>query len=201
MGMLRAGASEGTFWTGRHQIWPLYTTRYVTEKLRRDDPERALVSLYGMLAQGFARNTFICGEGCALAPMDDHGRFMYCHPDECRQQPFSFHLAATPGSGPDLDDDGKPETLRLCFATPKRWLKDGEGFKLDSAPTAFGPVNVHMQSDLSEGKVIAEVTLPQRNPARRILLRARVPDGWHITAAHDAQKKSLTEWTRKALLT
>ena len=27
-----------------------------------------------------------------------------------------------PGPGIfDLDDDGKPETLRLLFATPKRW--------------------------------------------------------------------------------
>ena len=35
--------------------------------LRRDDPERALVSLYGMLAQGFTRNTLIAAEGSTLA--------------------------------------------------------------------------------------------------------------------------------------
>ena len=26
----------------------------------------------------------------------------------------------------DLDDDGRAETLRLCFATPRRWLEDGK---------------------------------------------------------------------------
>ena len=45
---------------------PLYGTRYALDTLRRDDPERALVSFYGMLAQGFTRNTFVSGEGCSL---------------------------------------------------------------------------------------------------------------------------------------
>jgi hypothetical protein len=36
---------------------------------------------------------------------------------------------------------------------------------------------------LSKGKVMADLKLPARNEAKRILLRARVPDGWHVTAA------------------
>ena len=67
MGMMRAGGGF-TFWTSANRINPLYGTRYALDTLRRDDPERALVSFYGMLAQGFTRNTFVSGEGCSLTP-------------------------------------------------------------------------------------------------------------------------------------
>ena len=35
-----------------------------------------------------------------------------------------------------FDTSGKPETLRLFFATPKRWLEDGKKIKIERAPTA-----------------------------------------------------------------
>jgi hypothetical protein len=89
----------------------------------------------------------------------------------------------------DLDDDGKPETLRLLFATPKRWLDDGNEIKVERAPTAFGPVSIHTQSLLSKGKIIADLKLPTRNDAKHILLRARIPEGWHLTGATAGEKK------------
>jgi hypothetical protein len=84
----------------------------------------------------------------------------------------------------DLDDDGVPETLRLCFATPKRWLEDGKQIKVERAPTAFGPVSVRLESKLNQGQVRGEVDLPSRNPPKRTLLRIRVPDGWRVTSAN-----------------
>jgi hypothetical protein len=183
MGMLRAGAAQSTFWTGYDQIWPLYTTRYALDTLRRDDPERALVSLYGMLAQGFTRNTFICGEGCDLTPVDEGGRFFYCPPNSAANSHFLSLLRCALVQDWDLDDDGKPETLRLFFATPRAWLEDGKAIKLERAPTAFGPVSVRMKSKLAESTVVADIELPQRNQARRVLLRARVPEGYQIVSA------------------
>ena len=82
-----------------------------------------------------------------------------------------------------MDDDGRPETLRLFFATPKRWLENGKTIRLDRAPTEFGPVSVHMESKLEQGEVIAQLDLPLRNEPKQILLRARVPDGWKVVAA------------------
>ncbi len=89
----------------------------------------------------------------------------------------------------DLNDDGKPETLRLAFATPKRWLEEGKSFKIERAPTAFGPVFLKMESHLSQGEILAEVHLPERNAPEKILLRARVPDGWKIISAQSGEKK------------
>ena len=183
MGMLRAGAAEAAFWTGHYQVWPLYTTRYALDALRRDDPERALVSLYGALAQGFTRNTFISGEGCALTPVDDGGRFLYCPPNSAANSHVLSTLRYLLVQDWDLNDDGKPETLRLFFGTPKRWLEDGKAVQLDRAPTGFGQVSVLMESKLNQGEVIAQLNLPQRNLPRRTLLRARVPDGWKVVAA------------------
>ena len=59
--------------TGSDDGGGLYGTRYVLTLLRRDEPDRALVSFYGMLAQGFTRDTFIAGEGSSLTPLDARG--------------------------------------------------------------------------------------------------------------------------------
>jgi len=192
MGMLRSGGDEFNFWTGSERVNPLYGTRYALDTLRRDDPERALVSLYGMLAQGFTRNTFISGEGCALAPVDARGRIFYCPPNSAANAHFLSMLRNLLVQDWDLDDDGRPETLRLLHATPKRWLEDGKTIKVERAPTGFGEVSVTVESKLSAGVVIAEVSLPSRQPPQKSLLRIRVPDGWQVTGAEANTGEKLT---------
>ena len=34
----------------------------------------------------------------------------------------------------DMDDDGRAETLRLAFATPRRWLEDGKRIDVSQRP-------------------------------------------------------------------
>ena len=74
-----------------------------------------------------------------------------------------------------MNDDGRADTLRLLFATPRRWLADGCDIEVDHAPTAFGEVSIHAHSDLKHNRVEADVTLPERAPDRT-LLRFRLPD-------------------------
>jgi hypothetical protein len=183
MGMVRAGGTAHAFWTGSDRINPLYGTRYVVDALRRDDAERALVSFYGMLAQGFTRNTFVIGEGCTLAPIDDGGRFFYCPPNSAGNGHFLTMLRNLLVQDFDLDDDGQPETLRLLFGTSRRWLEDGKRLVVERAPTAFGPVSVRAESHLASGNIAVTAQLPTRNAPRRVLLRARVPEGWRVTSA------------------
>jgi hypothetical protein len=180
MGMLRSGGGVFNFWTGEDRVNPLYGARSGIDRLRRDDVERALTSFYGMLAQGLTRNTFIGGEGCTLAPVDDGGRMFYCPPNSAASAYLLTMLRYQLVQDWDLDDDGKPETLRLAFATPKRWLEDGKTIKVERAPTAFGPVSMKLESRLAEGKVLAEVDLPERNPPQKTLLRTRLPEGWEV---------------------
>lgn len=186
MGMTRSGGTAHAFWTGRHRVNPLYGNRYVTDVWRRDDVERGLVSFYGMLAQGFTRNTFIVGEGSTLQPVDDGGRFFYCPPNTAGNGHFLTMLRNLLIQDWDSDDDGQPDTLRLMAATPRQWLDDGQVIQFQSAPTAFGPVSCTMASRLADGEIVAEVNLPDMNrePATSILLRARVPAGYRCVGAH-----------------
>ena len=75
--------------------------------MRRDDVERGLVSFYGMLAQGFTRNTFICGEGASLKPLDDRGRLFSLPPNSAANSHFLSMLRYLLVQDSDLDDDGK----------------------------------------------------------------------------------------------
>jgi len=84
----------------------------------------------------------------------------------------------------DLDDDGEPETLRLLFGTSRRWLEDGKQIVVERAPTAFRSVSIRAESRLSAGQIVVNGELPTRNPTKRTLLRARVPDGWRVTGAN-----------------
>ena len=183
MGMIRSGGTAHGFWTGADRTNPLYGTRYVLDALRRDDPERAIVSFYGMLAHGLTRNTFIGGEGAALAPVDEGGRFFYCPPNSASNAHLLTILRNLLVQDFDLDDDGRPETLRLLFATPRRWLADGESIVVKQAPTAFGPVSLRVASHLARGEIVADVDLPARNRPTATFLRIRLPDGWRVTAA------------------
>jgi len=183
MGMTRTGGEVKTFWTGIPRTNPLYGLRYALDTLRRDDPERALVNFYGMLAHGFTRNTFVGAEGCCLTPLDEGGRIFYCPPNSASNAEWLSVLRHLLVQDLDLDDDGKPETLRLLFGTPRRWLEDGKAIKVERAPTAFGPVSLRIQSRLNQGEVVCEVDMPGRNPARRTLMRLRLPEGWRAMSA------------------
>jgi hypothetical protein len=183
MGMTRTGGELRTFWTGIPRTNPLYGLRYVEDVLRRDEPERALVNFYGVLAQGCARNTFVGAEGCSLTPLDSGGRIFYCPPNSASNSEWLSTFRRMLVQDWDLDDDGRPETLRLAFATPKRWLEDGKVIKVEHAPTAFGPVSFRLESHLNKGQIIAEINPPRRDHPKQILLRVRVPDGWKTISA------------------
>jgi hypothetical protein len=183
MGMTRTGGELRTFWTGIPRTNPLYGLRYVEDVLRRDDPERALVNFYGVLAQGCTRNTFVGAEGCSLTPLDSGGRIFYCPPNSASNAEWLSTFRRMLVQDWDLDDDGTPETLRIAFATPKRWLENAKIIKVERAPTAFGPISFRLESHLDKGQIIAEIDPPHRNRPKQTLLRARVPDGWKIISA------------------
>jgi hypothetical protein len=181
MGMVRTHPMND-FWAINQNIDDLYTLRYVLVILQRDEVDRALVSFYGKLAQGLTRDTFIGAEGTCPVPLDEFGRQMYLPPNSASNAFFLSMLRNVLVQDWDMDGDARPDTLRLMFATPKRWMEDGKTIRIERAPTAFGEVSVVMTSHLRKGEIIAEVTAPPRSPAK-MLLRARVPDGWKVISA------------------
>jgi len=181
MGMVRTHPSS-SFWTVKQNLDDLYSLRYTLVLLRRDEVDRALVSFYGKLAQGLTRDTFIGAEGTCPLPLDKYGRQMYMPPNSASNAYWLWMLRYLMAQDWDMNTDGRPETLRLMFATPKSWLEDGKAMKIEHAPTAFGEVSVRTHSYLKKGSVVADVTAPPRSPDKT-LLRARVPDGWRVISA------------------
>src|SRR5438874_13402451 len=74
-----------------------------------------------------------------------------------------------------------PDTLRLCFVTPRRRLENGKRVVIHGAPTAFGDLSTTVQSSLQRGEVCAEMELPPHKP-KRILLRLRLPLPWRVVS-------------------
>jgi hypothetical protein len=81
----------------------------------------------------------------------------------------------------DLDDDGRPETLRLLDAISPRWLTDGSTIAVQKAPTAFGGVSFRVESRLKMGEVLVRLETPAR-PVGKWHLRLPDPPGHRVTA-------------------
>ena len=71
------------------------------------------------------RDTFVGGEGSRFFHGDKHGRSFYLPPNSASNATFLTTLRYLLIQDWDLDDDGRPETLRLLFGAPARWLRDG----------------------------------------------------------------------------
>jgi hypothetical protein len=181
MGMIRTMPHVGQF-KGEPGVNPLYGVRYQLALLRRDDRERALVGFYGQLAQGMTRGTFIGGEGSRFRHGDAEGRSFYLPPNAASNAAWLLTLRYLLVQDWDLDQDARPETLRLLFAAPRRWLADGRRIRVENAPTCFGPVSCRAESKLASGYVDVHVAPPPR-PVKTLLLRAPVPHGWEVDAA------------------
>jgi hypothetical protein len=181
MGMTRVQSNRGV-WFDVQNIDDLYGLRYQLALLKRDEPDRALVGFYGKLAQGMTRDTFIDGESSGIVPLDSFGRQLALPPNSAANASFLIQLRNLLVQDWDMNDDGRADTLRLAFATPRAWLEDGKRIDVTNAPTAFGVVSFTVDSHLADGRVDATVTLPPR-PPRDVRLRLRVPDGWRITGA------------------
>jgi hypothetical protein len=181
MGMIRSTPHQGQF-NNMPGVNPLYGLRYQLTLLRRDDPGHALVGFYGHLAQGLTRDTFIGGEGSQLLNGDRRGRTLYLPPNSASNATVLATLRYLLVQDWDLDDDGRPETLRLLYGAPGRWLRDGAILEVTRAPTAFGEVTFRAESRLGEGAVTLTIDAPPRRP-EAWLVRLPLPPGWKATGA------------------
>jgi hypothetical protein len=179
MGMIRSTPHQGEF-NNEPGVNVLYGLRYNLTLLRRGDRDHALVGFYGHLAQGMTRDTFVGGEGSRFLHGDKHGRSFYLPPNSASNATFLTTLRYLLIQDWDLDDDGKPETLRLLDAIPPRWLKDGATIEVKNAPSAFGEVTFRVESRLSKGEVVVTAERPSR-PVANWGLRLPDPPGYRIT--------------------
>lgn len=180
MGMIRSTPHQGQF-QDEPGVNVLYGLRYVQTLLRRGDRDHALAGFYGQLAQGMTRDTFIGGEGSRFFHGDEHGRSFYLPPNSTSNAMFLTTLRGLLIQDWDLDDDGRPETLRLLDAIPSRWLKNGAVIAIEEAPSAFGNVSFRVESRLKMGELLVRLEAPTR-PVGKWHLRLPDPPGYRVTA-------------------
>jgi len=179
MGMIRSMPHQGEF-NEQPGVNVLYGLRYNLTLLRRGDRDHALVGFYGHLAQAMTRDTFIGGEGSRFLHGDKNGRSFYLPPNSASNATFLTTLRYLLIQDWDLDEDGRPETLRLLDAIPPRWLKDGAVISIEKAPSAFGEVSLRAESRLKDGEVVVTLQSPAR-PVGKWLLRLPNPPGYQVT--------------------
>ena len=69
------------------------------------------------------------------------------------------------------------DQLWLARAAPREWLEDGKTILVERAQTLFGTVSMVIRSEVSKGRIVARVSLPERNPPAEVWLRLRHPQG------------------------
>ncbi|MHB0998418.1 MAG: hypothetical protein ACYC27_04150 [Armatimonadota bacterium] len=67
------------------------------------------------------------------------------------------------------------KTLWIGRATPRVWLEQGKKITIKNAPTYFGELAFEIVSDVDNGKIMATIDIPDRNPAESIVVRFRHP--------------------------
>lgn len=167
LGLVRAGAFSlyghpGFPTGGTDQVYGLNVSRFLADN---DRPDQLVLSLYGQLAAGMARGTFVAGEGATVFPLDGaYYRAMYLPPNATSNAAFleTLRLALVHET---------PAGLELAFATPRAWLAPGKRIEVTDAPTSFGPLSYSLVA--RKGSVEVSIDVPAR--ARTLRLRLRLP--------------------------
>lgn len=171
-----------------------------------DQADQLVLSLYGQLAAGMTRGTFVSGEASNIGPLatkwplqtgycqlgkpctppspqngwapNEYYRAMYLPPNSADNTMFLnvLHQMLIHQVDTVTPTSDTPSGLQLAFATPRAWLAPGKTISVKDAPTAFGPLTYSIHA-VGDGDVVnATVSVPPSEPTT-MQLRLRVPSG------------------------
>lgn len=165
--------------SGDDNVYGVERSRFLAAQ---DEPDQLVLALYGKLAHGMTRKTFVSGEGHSIGPVEgEYFRSMYLPPSNANNDFFLvtlremlLHVRETAA--------GVPDGLRLAHSTPRGWLADGKRIEVADAPTPFGDVGYVIDSRLDVGELDVSVDLPSSPRLDDTRLRLRLPAGHVIDA-------------------
>ena len=67
-------------------------------------------------------------------------------------------------------------TLELLKAIPRKWLEDGKEINLDKVKSYFGPISLHVKSNVGENSIDVELSCDSRRKPENVSLRLPHPD-------------------------
>jgi hypothetical protein len=175
IGSYRANGLPGYYTTGFDNV---YLPDYLQLVADRDEADHLVLSFYGKLAHAQTRGTFVSGEGETVGERPgEYYRSCYGTPCSANNNAFLLPLRLMLVRESFNRETGMPDNLYLAHATPREWLEDGKTIQVNDAPTCFGMVSYKLTSHLAEDRIDANVSLPDRNPAKIVSIRLRVPPG------------------------
>jgi len=171
LGLVRAGgyALYGRDYafpvSGTDEVYGLNAARFFAHM---DEPDQLVLSLYGTLAAGMTRDTFVSGEAASVAPLAGAPeRAMYLPPNSASNAALLETLRLML-----VQDDAAG--LHLAYATPRAWLRPGERIAVKDVPTRFGPLSYTLAA--ARGSVHVTIVVPSARRPPTLSLRLRVPN-------------------------
>lgn len=176
VGAERPGGLPGYKTSGVDNVYGVQLSQFMADN---DEADRLVLALYGKLAHGMTRGTYIAGEGDTVGPVaGEYYRSMYLPPSSANNG-FYLKTLRSMLAHEITDDTGQVRELQLAYATPRDWLSDGKSIQVADLPTQSGGVGYALNSQLASGKITGSVTLPDTGQ-QMVKLRLRLPAGHRI---------------------
>lgn len=182
----------------------IYGKGYFLTKLHEDSIREFLLAFYAYLAFNMDRDVFTSRESNVLYTSDLHARSSYRAAEISDPLPCGSavalhllrHMLVTEeraGAG------GYSGNLLLLAGTPRAWFSDRDVIRIRNAPTHYGPVDLEVRSEPSQGRIIARLSRPTRDPCGTVRLRLRHPTGKTLQGVwlNDKERANFdpkTEW-------
>jgi hypothetical protein len=203
-GGLLAGLAR--FYRGLDHI---YGFGYPLQLYDRDERKKFLASVYSVLAHGTSRSVYTSPEVAGVFPLRTSNLALQKRYRETlwnwdlygqgwMEEEFGNAVGSEPlsaGAGmalqlirkllidEELDSNCEPTgRLELLRMAPSKWLEDGKKIGIENMPTAFGAVNLNIQSQLSRNRISGQFVAPSGSSLKKVSLWLRHPSGRPIKA-------------------
>ena len=162
--------------SGTDEVYGINVARFLADNHQAD---QLVLSLYGDLAAGMTRGTYVSGEAASVAPLDgERFRAMYLPPNSAANATF-LEMLRLMLVHETADANGRPRGLELAYSTPRAWLAPGDRIAVTNAPTSFGPLSYSIARAGETVRIAVDV--PAKAPRTLSLrLRLRLPKGMRI---------------------
>ncbi len=163
-----------------------YTYGYWMTCLRRDEPKRVILGLYGSLAYGMTRDTYAAVECTRIRSGENWWTLPHTYSNTKQLRLLRNML---------LREEG--DDLLIGTAVPRPWLAAGKRLAVRKAPTVFGETSFVIESGADAKSVGVHIEPPSRGIPGAVRVRLRHPSRGAIGSVTTSPETPVTfkgEW-------
>jgi len=151
-----------------------FTAGYGLTNLRLNSIDKFLLTYYGMVSYGMARD---------LYSTQEHDNFKSTQNitwNKARQPHLHSTSELIRVTNQMLIKEERDE-IWLAYGVPRKWLEDTKKIEIKKAQTCFGPFNYKIESFVSEGYIKTNISSSIRKSPYAVKLKLRHPQGKNIS--------------------